>query len=44
MGELWDVYTIDRRLTGKTCFRGDTSLTAALREVYEEVGWNLKLD
>ena len=94
MGELWDVYTIDRRFTGKTCFRGeqgslgedefhlwvmvwiknpetgkylvsqraadkdtdplkwetvaghsvsgDTSLTAALREVYEEVGIELK--
>ena len=94
MGELWDVYTIDRRLTGKTCFRGeqgslaedefhlwvmvwiknpvtgkylvsqraadkdtdplkwetvaghsisgDTSLDAALREVYEEVGIKLK--
>ncbi len=94
MGELWDVYTVDRRLTGKTCFRGDqgtlsedefhlwvmvwirnpktgkylvsqrsadkdtdplkwetvaghatageTSLDAALREVYEEVGMMLK--
>ena len=90
MRELWDVYTIDRRVTGKTCFRGEqrnlskddfhlwvmvwirnpqtgkylvsqrsadkdtdplkwetvaghaiageTSLGAALREVYEEVG------
>ena len=94
MGELWDVYTIDRRLTGKTCRRGEqeklsedefhlwvmvwirnpktgkylvsqrsadkdtdplkwetvaghsiageTSLDAALREVYEEVGITLK--
>ena len=23
MGELWDVYTIDRKRTGKTCFRGE---------------------
>ena len=23
MGELWDVYTKDRRLTGKTCIRGE---------------------
>ena len=96
MSELWDVYTIDRRLTGKTCFRGeqanlsedefhlwvmvwirnpktdkylvsqrsadkdtdplkwetvaghsvsgDSSLDAALREVYEEVGITLKAD
>ena len=94
MGELWDVYTIDRKLTGKTFIRGeqskladdefhlwvmvwiknpktgkylvsqraadkdtdplkwetvaghsiagDTSLDAALREVYEEVGIALK--
>ena len=94
MGELWDVYTIERKLTGKTCIRGeqskladdefhlwvmvwiknpktgkylvsqraadkdtdplkwetvaghsiagDTSLDAALREVYEEVGIALK--
>ncbi|WP_081646829.1 NUDIX hydrolase [Butyrivibrio sp. AD3002] len=94
MGELWDVYTIDRKLTGKACIRGEqgnlskdefhlwvmiwiknpktgkylmsqrtadkdtdplkwetvaghsisgeTSLDAALREVYEEVG--IKLD
>ncbi len=93
MSELWDVYTIDRKLTGKTCIRGeqskladdefriwvmvwiknpetgkylvsqrsadkdtdplkwetvaghaisgDTSLDAALREVYEEVGITL---
>ena len=93
MRELWDVYTIDRRVTGKTCFRGEqrnlskddfhlwvmvwirnpqtgkylisqrsadkdtdplkwetvaghaiageTSLGAALREVYEEVGITL---
>ena len=94
MSELWDVYTIERKLTGKTCIRGeqskladdefhlwvmvwiknpktgkylvsqraadkdtdplkwetvaghsvagDTSLDAALREVYEEVGITLK--
>lgn len=94
MSELWDVYTIDRKLIGKTCIRGeqgkladdefhlwvmvwiknpktgkylvsqraadkdtdplkwetvaghsiagDTSLDAALREVYEEVGITLK--
>lgn len=94
MSELWDVYTIDRRLTGKTCIRGEqgnlledkfhlwvmvwiknpktgkylmsqrvadkdtdplkwetiaghsilgeTSLDAALREVYEEVGIKLE--
>ena len=94
MSELWDVYTIDRKLIGKTCIRGeqgkladdefhlwvmvwiknpktgkylvsqraadkdtdplkwetvaghsiagDTSLDAALREVYEEVGIALK--
>ena len=94
MGELWDVYTKDRRLTGKTCIRGeqgnlledefhmwvmvwiknpktgkylvsqrsadkdtdplkwetvaghavsgDTSLDAAQREVFEEVGITLK--
>ncbi len=94
MSELWDVYTIDRKLTGKTCIRGeqskladdefhlwvmvwlkdpktgkylvsqraadkdtdplkwetvaghsvlgDTSIDAALREVYEEVGIELK--
>ncbi len=94
MSELWDVYTIDRKLTGKTCIRGEqskllddefriwvmvwiknpktgkylvsqrmadkdvdplkwetvaghsisgeTSLDAALREVYEEVGIALK--
>ncbi|WP_081674514.1 NUDIX domain-containing protein [Butyrivibrio sp. VCD2006] len=94
MSELWDVYTIDRRLTGKTCVRGeqgnllddefhlwvmvwiknpengkylisqrvadkevdplkwetvaghsiagDSSLDAALREVYEEVGIELE--
>ena len=93
MSELWDVYTIDRKKTGKTCIRGeqsnlsedefhlwvmvwiknpntgkylisqraadkdteplkwetvaghavagDTSLDAALREVYEEVGVTL---
>lgn len=93
MSELWDVYTIDRRRTGKTCIRGeqgrlsddefhlwvmvwirnpetgkylvsqrcadkdtdplkwetvaghsvsgDTSLTAAVREAYEEVGIEL---
>lgn len=93
MSELWDVYTIDRKTTGKTCIRGeqnrlsdeefhlwvmvwiknpttgkylisqrtadkgtdplkwetvaghsilgDTSLNAALREVYEEVGIEL---
>ncbi len=93
MSELWDVYTIDRKRTGKTCIRGeqskladdefhlwvtvwiknpktgkylvsqraadkdtdplkwetvaghsvlgDTSLDAALREVYEEVGIKL---
>ena len=23
MSELWDVYTIDRKVTGKTCFRGE---------------------
>ena len=23
MAELWDIYTIDRKLTGKTCFRGE---------------------
>ena len=23
MSELWDVYTIDRRITGKTCIRGE---------------------
>ena len=96
MSELWDVYTIDRRLTGKSCLRGkqgelaedefhlwvmvwirnpqsgkylisrrsadkdtdplkwetvaghtiagDTSLDAALREVYEEVGIRLKAE
>ena len=94
MSELWDVYTIDRRLAGKTCIRGEqgnlskdefhlwvmiwikntktgkylisqraadkdtdplkwetvaghsisgeTSLEAALREVYEEVGITLE--
>jgi len=94
MSELWDVYTIDRKETGKTCIRGeqsklseeefhlwvmvwiknpntgkylisqrsadkdteplkwetvaghavagDTSLDAALREVYEEVGITLE--
>ncbi len=94
MREVWDVYTKDRRRTGKTCLRGeqgtleedefhmwvmvwiknartgkylvsqrsadkdtdplkwetvaghaisgDTSLDAALREVYEEVGISLK--
>ncbi len=94
MSELWDVYTIDRKLTGKTCIRGEqgnladdefhlwvmvwiknpetgkylvsqraadkdtdplkwetvaghsvlgeTSLDAALREVYEEVGIKLE--
>ena len=25
MSELWDVYTIDRKLTGKTCIRGEQS-------------------
>lgn len=96
MSELWDVYTIDRKTTGKTCIRGeqntlsdeefhlwvmvwiknpttgkylisqrtankdtdplkwetvaghsilgDTSLDAALREVYEEVGIELKAE
>ena len=96
MSELWDVYTIDRKTTGKTCIRGeqsilaedefhlwvmvwiknpttgkylisqrtadkdtdplkwetvaghsisgDTSLDAALREVYEEVGIGLKAE
>ncbi|MCR4641130.1 MAG: NUDIX domain-containing protein [Lachnospiraceae bacterium] len=96
MSELWDVYTIDRKLTGKKCLRGkqgelsedefhlwvmvwiknpqsgkylisrrsadkdtdplkwetvaghtiagDTSLDAALREVYEEVGIRLKAE
>ena len=96
MSELWDVYTIDRKRTGKTCIRGeqstlsedefhlwvmvwiknpttgkylisqrtadkdtdplkwetvaghsilgDTSLDAALREVYEEVGIELKAE
>lgn len=96
MPELWDVYTIDRKKTGKTCYRGeqsnladdefhlwvmvwiknpitgkylisqrtadkdtdplkwetvaghsisgDTSLDAALREVYEEVGIELKAE
>ena len=94
MSELWDVYTIDRKMTGKTCIRGEqgnlsedefhlwimvwiknpktgkylmsqrvadkdtdplkwetvaghsilgeTSLDAALREVYEEVGIELE--
>ncbi len=94
MSELWDVYTIDRKITGKTCIRGEqcnlsedefhlwimvwiknpktgkylmsqrvadkdtdplkwetvaghsilgeTSLDAALREVYEEVGIELE--
>lgn len=23
MSELWDVYTIDRKLIGKTCIRGE---------------------
>ena len=23
MSELWDIYTIDRKLTGKTCVRGE---------------------
>ena len=96
MSELWDVYTIDRKTTGKTCIRGEqsilaedefhlwvmvwiknpttgkylisqrtadkntdplkwetvaghsisgeTSLDAALREVYEEVGIGLKAE
>ena len=96
MSELWDVYTIDRKRTGKTCIRGEqsalsddefhlwvmvwiknpatgkylisqraaykrtdplkwetvaghsilgeTSLDAALREVYEEVGIELKAE
>ena len=96
MSELWDVYTIDRKATGKTCIRGEqsalsddefhlwvmvwiknpttgkylvsqrtadkdtdplkwetvaghsilgeTSLDAALREVYEEVGIELKAE
>ena len=96
MRELWDIYTIDRKKTGKTCIRGeqsnladdefhlwvmvwiknpttgkylvsqrsadkdtdplkwetvaghsvsgDTSLDAALREVYEEVGIELKAE
>ncbi|MCR4617086.1 MAG: NUDIX domain-containing protein [Lachnospiraceae bacterium] len=96
MSEVWDVYTIDRKKTGKTCIRGeqstlsedefhlwvmvwiknpttgkylisqrtadketdplkwetvaghsilgDTSLDAALREVYEEVGIELKAE
>ena len=96
MSELWDVYTIDRKMTGKTCIRGEqsalsddefhlwvmvwiknpmtgkylisqrsadkdtdplkwetvaghsvsgeTSLDAALREVYEEVGIELKAE
>ena len=94
MSELWDIYTIDRKRTGKTCIRGEqgkleddefrlwvmvwiknpvtgkylvsqrtadkatdplkwetvaghsivgeTSIEAALREVYEEVGIELK--
>ena len=25
MRELWDVYTIDRKKTGKTCIRGEQS-------------------
>ena len=25
MPELWDVYTIDRKKTGKTCYRGEQS-------------------
>ncbi len=96
MSELWDVYSIDRKRTGKTCYRGEqgnlandefhmwvmvwiknpktgkylisqraadkvtdplkwetvaghviageTSLEAALREVYEEVGITLKAE
>ena len=96
MSEVWDVYTIDRKKTGKTCIRGeqknladdefhlwvmvwiknpvtgkylvsqrtadkdtdplkwetvaghsilgDTSVDAALREVYEEVGITLKVE
>ena len=96
MSEVWDVYTIDRKKTGKTCIRGeqknladdefhlwvmvwiknpvtgkylvsqrtadkdtdplkwetvaghsilgDTSVDAALREVYEEVGITLKAE
>ncbi len=28
MSELWDVYTIDRKLTGKTCIRGEQSKLA----------------
>ena len=96
MSELWDVYTINRKMTGKTCIRGEqstladdefhlwvmvwiknpetgkylisqraadktvdplkwetvaghsvsgeTSLDAALREVYEEVGIELKAE
>ena len=40
MSEVWDVYTKDRRPTGKTCLRGEQG-TLAEEEIHMWVmGWS----
>ena len=40
MSELWDVYTIDRKLIGKTCIRGEQGKLAddaELRDLFDAI-------